>query len=318
LYEPFSLWKQGDKRTDSFNVQDGYRVTWEPEAAHDETDFIIFMLSGSTTYCRENPDELTIASILAKRLNGVSSNYRYVVRNYGVTAFVSDNEVHLLVKLLRAGKRPDVVIFYDGLNDINIKAGVGQEHFFEAGFRQNSFRPARMRRKEVALQLAYRSKLVWHLTGYQAFRESLLPQLEQDQETLRRNAESMLRNYEENALLVSALGKEYGFRALHFWQPSIYNTGKTLTSEEMSRSTSPAAQLVHDIVAEAVDEHRFFERTGIIDLAHALDDVSETIFVDSGHITPIGNGAVVDAMLPWILDEIAASSDELRARPRWS
>jgi hypothetical protein len=144
MYEPYSLWKHSDKKTESFNVQNGYRVTWEPKAAPNKTDFLVFMLGGSTTYCTESPDEFTIASILAKRLNEAPSNHRYVVRNYGVNGFISDNEVHLLIKLLRAGERPDAVIFYDGLNDIRTKAARGSDHLMDAAFRQNLFRPLRM------------------------------------------------------------------------------------------------------------------------------------------------------------------------------
>ena len=45
-----------------------------------------------------------------------------------------------------------------------------------------------------------------------------------------------------------------------------------------------------------------------IEPAGAIADGSETTFVDAGHITPIGNAAVADAMLPWILDTAARTS----------
>jgi lysophospholipase L1-like esterase len=239
-YEPYSLWKHSDKKTESINVQNGYRVTWEPKETPNKRDFLVFMLGGSTTYCQESPDEFTIASILAKRLNEDSSNHRYVVRNYGVSGFVSDNEVHLLVKLLVAGERPDAVIFYDGLNDTRLKAARGNDHAFDAAFRQNSFRPLRMGWRELARQLSYRSRLVWNLYGREKWKEALVPRLVEDQAMFRRNADAMLRNYMENVLLVRALGKEYGFRTRFFWQTSMYNTGKTLTSEEkMLTSINP-------------------------------------------------------------------------------
>lgn len=312
-YEPYSLWKHLDKKTESLNVQNGYRVTWEPKAAPNKTDFLVFMLGGSTMFCQESPDEFTIASILAKRLNEVPSNHRYVVRNYGVSGFVSDNEVHLLIKLLRAGERPDAVIFYDGLNDIRIKAARGNDHVFEAAFRQNLFRPPRMGWRELARQLSYRSHLVWNLYSRGRWKETLIPRLVEDQAMFRRNADAMLRDYKESVLLIRALGKEYGFRTRFFWQPSMYNTGKTLTSEEMSRSANPIYQLVYDIVADVAEEQDFFERTGVIDISRALNKVNETVFVDSGHITPLGNEAVIHAMIPH-LDEIMEFSEEIQPR----
>jgi hypothetical protein len=303
IYEPYSLWKHSDKKTESFNVQNGYRVTWETKPVPNKTDFLVFMLGGSTMYGQASPDDFTIASILAKRLNEAPSSHRYIVRNYGVQAFVSDNEVHLLIDLLRAGERPDAVIFYDGRNDTTTKVARGDEHLFEHAFRKSSFRPLRIGWTELARQLSYHSNLVWNLYGRSRWRETISPPLVEDQATFRRNADAMLGNYKENVLLVRALGKEYGFRTRFFWQPSIYNTGKTLTSEELSRSTVPIYQLVHDLVADVAEEQDFFERTGVIDISHALDKVSETVFVDSAHITPLGNEAVVHAMLPH-LDEI--------------
>lgn len=307
VYEPYSLWKHSDKKTESFNVKNGYRVTWEPEADPNKTDFLVFMLGGSTTYCHASPDEFTIASILAKRLNEASSNHRYVVRNYGVAGFVSDNEVHLLIQLLRAGERPDAVIFYDGINDIRVKMARGYDHAFEAAFRQNLFRPARMGWSELGRQLSYRSHIVWNLHGRARWKEALHPPMIEDQAVFRQNANEMLRNYKENVLLIKALGKEYGFHSRFFWQPGMYSTGKTLTSEEMSRTTSSINQLSYDIFADVAEEQDFFELAGVIDISHALDKVSETVFVDSDHITPIGNEAVVHAMLPH-LDEIMGDS----------
>ena len=96
---------------------------------------------------------------------------------------------------------------------------------------------------------------------------------------------------------------------LDYWQPSTFNTSKKLTPEELSRPLSPGNKLAHEVVGEVAEQQRFFERSGVIDLRHAFDQLSETIFVDAGHVTPLGNAAVADAMLPRILDEIAAPAD---------
>ena len=299
IYEPFSLWKHSNKKSPSFNVQNGYRITWEPQAARDKKDFIIFLLGGSTTYCKESPDNFTIASLLAKKLNGPHSNFRYLVRNYGVQAFLNDNEVHLLIKLLRSGHRPHAVLFYDGINDTGIKVGRGKTHYYEKEFRQNAFKPQWMSLKDLGRQIAFRSHLIWSFQNWRSQKE-ILPPLEDNHTKLRRNAEIMLRNYQENVRLVNALGKEYGFHTRFFWGPSLYNTKKALTQEERSRSIKPIFFQVVDIVKDTADKQGFFNTTNVIDIHHALDEVSQTVFVDSVHITPLGNEAVVQAMLPHI------------------
>ena len=264
------------------------------------------MFGGSTTYCIECPDDLTIASILARQMNQSQSEYRFVVRNYGVSAFISDQEVHLLTKLLGKGERPDSVVFYDGLNDIQIKAGLGREHFYDLEFQRQMYGKSNWRTR--LQRLSNRSHLAALLTDRSSILHTVFPFIT-DREQLRRNAESMLSEYAENVRTVKALGREYGFRSLHFWQPSMFSTGKTLTADEMlcdalSTDLCDADQLVHEIVAQLIAEKKFFEHSGVIDISQTFDNVEETIFVDSNHVSPIGNTAVVEHIAPRIIDEI--------------
>jgi hypothetical protein len=220
---------------------------------------------------------------------------------------VSDQEVHLLIKLLRDGIRPDAVIFYDGLNDTQIKVALGRKHFFEAGFQAKLF--GKRNWKARIRQIASRSGLFRLFRKPPPLIRSIFPFIK-DRNTLRLNAESMLAEYEENVRIITALGKEYGFRSFNFWGPSMFNSKKILTSEEkIAQKFLPpdlydADQLAHDLVAEVAVEKSFFERTKVMDITDALDKVSETIFIDSNHVTPIGNAAVADAMLERISSEL--------------
>ncbi len=309
-YSPFSLWRHVDKTSELINVKDGYRVSWEPEPQPDIPNFTIYLFGGSTAFCLGSPDDLTLASLLAKKLEAADDTRRYVVKNFGVAAFVSDNELHLLVDLLRRGKRPDAVVFYDGLNDIQIKVSADHEHFFAAGFRENLFKPLRLRWREVARQLAYRSHLVWYLTGYRQELRRVKPD-QSSPETLHRRANAMLDDYVATTRIVAALGKEYGFRVRHFWQPSLYNTAKILTKEERSHPTTNEVRIAHELTAEVAAETNLFERTGVVDIASSLDAVRESIFLDAGHINPTGNAAVASAMLAPVL-EMSANSKRAR------
>ncbi len=119
----------------------------------------------------------------------------------------------------------------------------------------------------------------------------------------------MLAEYKETSQLAKALGEEYGFKMANFWGPSMFNTGKNLTAEEMNRTLLPpdlfdADQLAHDIVAEVAAEKNFFARAKVLYISHAFDEVSETIFVDANHVTPIGNAALVEAMFERILETL--------------
>lgn len=305
-YQAFSAWKRTDKNSTLINLRDGYRVSWEPEPAPDKRDFVIFMFGGSTTYCIESPDDLTIASILARKLNQPISSYRYRVKNYGVSAFVSDQELHLLTYLLQQGETPDAVVFYNGLNDINVKVGLGRRHYFDSTFRGQLF--ARTSLSASLHNLMTSSRLLQSIIDRPPLMKKLFPFIG-DPATLRQNAVFMLDEYRENIRIIRALGQEYGFRSFHFWQPSMFNTGKQLTHAELPRAdvnqdVHKLAQLANDIVGEVASEQGFFQTTPVVSINNALDNISETVFLDSAHVTPIGNEAVADAIMRSISAEL--------------
>ena len=59
----------------------------------------------------------TIARSLRWSPASSTSGYRVEVRNLAEIGYVSTQEVVALVRELQAGYRPDLVIFYDGVND---------------------------------------------------------------------------------------------------------------------------------------------------------------------------------------------------------
>ena len=73
------------------------------------------MFGGSTAWGEGAPDDETIPSHLARLMNvwGVDTT----VKNLGERGYVSTQEVVFLYRELQAGRRPDVVVFYDGIND---------------------------------------------------------------------------------------------------------------------------------------------------------------------------------------------------------
>ena len=74
------------------------------------------MFGGSAVWGVGAPDDETIPSHLAALLNGelgVDAN----VRNLGRRGYVFTQEVIYLMRELQAGRRPDIVVFYNGVND---------------------------------------------------------------------------------------------------------------------------------------------------------------------------------------------------------
>ncbi|KNY25712.1 SGNH/GDSL hydrolase family protein [Pseudobacteroides cellulosolvens] len=85
---------------------------------YDDNDVIkVLMLGGSTMYCNDVPDNLTISSQLSEILNSSGKN-KYFVINAGVDSANSSQELERLEFELKAGLKPDIVIGYHAYNDI--------------------------------------------------------------------------------------------------------------------------------------------------------------------------------------------------------
>ncbi len=97
-----------------FNINsDGFRG---PELNFQDEDYIIFVIGGSTTFgFITSSDEFTIPSILGKKINDEELNVEVV--NAGISMATSGNELYYLENYI-LDYSPDMVIMYDGWNDI--------------------------------------------------------------------------------------------------------------------------------------------------------------------------------------------------------
>ena len=75
----------------------------------------ILMLGGSSLWGFGARDDLTIPSLIARGLH--ERGVRAEIRNLAEIGYVSTQEMVALVRELQAGYRPDLVLFYDGVND---------------------------------------------------------------------------------------------------------------------------------------------------------------------------------------------------------
>ncbi len=100
------------------SAKDGMRTTTD---APDSPTGRVLLLGGSTVYCFEVPDSLTIASYLQRFLN--SSNSTLQVLNLGVSGVTAVNRIEKL-KSLGTLEHDDIVVILFGDND------VGWQHYY--------------------------------------------------------------------------------------------------------------------------------------------------------------------------------------------
>jgi hypothetical protein len=176
----------------------------------------IWMFGGSTLYGSGVPDWATIPSLLSTQLNKLP-NHCVAITNFGTEAYNSNQELLLLLEQLKAGRRPDVVIFYDGVNDSytgSYQPGVATAHMQYA---QISAR--------VESKLAGKLEFLRHSYALLLIRRMLMSKQKQDPAVIEAEtkvkAVQTLDNYESNLGMVRALAGIYHFQVFAFWQPSL-------------------------------------------------------------------------------------------------
>ena len=112
--DPAFGWMPNDYHGKHFNVAGGKRRTTDaPEPTKAKGRVLVF--GGSTVYCSEVPDALTICSWLQRILNEQGKG-DYAIENLGATTITIQQQVaRLQLEPVRPG---DVVVFYDGVNDV--------------------------------------------------------------------------------------------------------------------------------------------------------------------------------------------------------
>jgi hypothetical protein len=134
-WHPYAYWRRKPFKGRHINIgENGLRYTENGPTAHTGTDVIeIFMFGGSTLWGHGARDGFTIASNLSRFLRE-RAGLRVNVTNFGEGGYVSTQEVVALLLELRNRNVPDMVIFYDGINEVFAALQTGQ-----AGIPQNEF-----------------------------------------------------------------------------------------------------------------------------------------------------------------------------------
>ena len=286
-YAPFVIFRRRPYDGQYIHIdRDRHRVT--PGASCAPGAFVVYTFGGSTMWGTGSPDSASIPAYLqqglAKRIAGP-----VCVVNFGESAYVSLQGMLQLALQLRAGARPNAVVFYDGINDIGTtwQFGHAGSHSDQADIAATFERRSAIRR------------LVEQTSTYAVLRQSFAP-VRRDTIRTATLADSVVSNYVGVTEVVRALGKAYGFRTLFFWQPALSESGKTMTALERREVQSRARRHLQ-LFAETYARMRAIaardSADDMHDLSSVLADIRGDVFLDQAHITPEGNARVAAAML---------------------
>ena len=306
-WTPYTYWQVKPFVGTHINVSAHFgRKTWQSSCTNSST---IYMFGGSTLWGWGARDDFTIPSCLSKTLAHQYGKSVQVL-NYGQLGYVSSQEILTLLGLLREGHRPDMVIFYDGLNDVfsAYQSGV-------AGLPQN----------EMNRKIAYENSPLKNFVSYLCKQSYLYQHLQVSKDEIRDLAQTYQKNtiayqtllektvniYQENIKLIRAMAKEYGFSYHFFWQPLIFTKKQHSVFEQELLNTHQFWQTfcldVYTHLQQTMTEqgHENFSNLSTI-----FDNHAETFYVDPLHISETGNQIVADAMTKKIIKNLVRNNEK--------
>lgn len=289
-YQPYTLWRTHPFTGDLINVDtDGRRVTPKSDCAADKPR--VYTFGGSTMWGFGVPDWGTIPAYIQAGLGDAC------VVNYGEMGFNSTQSLIQLVKLLQAGDVPDIVIFYDGSNDVTAAHRNSQPgaHFSEeavAPAMENALNADSPRPSPLRMLLANTATYRLLVKTPQVEPKWALPPFDP---ALVDGVENI---YLANLRAASALAQEYGFQFFAFLQPVLPLKDKPDNPEQqmflwdMPGGLPELFREVYPRWQEAAKQELYLH-----DLSSVLDGQPYPVWIDFNHLTPWGNLAVSDAML---------------------
>jgi lysophospholipase L1-like esterase len=317
VWKSYVYWRRARFQGKYINIDNnGIRKTWNMESGDRKEKYKILCLGGSGMWGFGARDDHTIASriskILTERLGMAVS-----VVNMGETGYVSSQEFIALSLELQAGRVPDLVIFYDGVNDIFSAFQNGR-----AGLPQNE----RNRRREFNL-LITDTRSILTLFGpmmlsrtaiYKTMRDLAqkgtiggyrdwtmgLKDKEIGVDEASKLSRSVARVYGANMELISGLAQKYDFKVRHYWQPTVFQKDHCSDYEagfkESMKNVAPLFKEAYESVGAAPSIKK--AGTTFKDLSNLFKNMKEPVFIDFCHITEEGNKRIARAIVENLLD----------------
>jgi lysophospholipase L1-like esterase len=307
-YVPFRLWGVTEWHSKYVNndmgAEGALRRTINPDNCDPSTSTAVWTFGGSTMYGVGVPDWATLPSYLSRELNS-GERTCVMVFNYGVEGYVTDQELIFLEEQLKAGRHPDVMIFYDGLNESMAQCPPGPPtpHGGYATIKSRVEGTVSGRldflQKSNALRLAGELKARLHPPHSLANQAS----------DLRPRTMSVMSKYEANMRMARALADAYKFKLYAFWQPFLLYGHKPMVAFEQQLATANASKIPGDnaclsMMAATYNEaeRRAAHDGGFMFLGSVFDTTKDPTYIDQGHLGPRGNEVVAQAIANYVHD----------------
>ena len=296
-WRPYVYWRRKPFAGRYINIDGrGVRRTWNPAPDGSTPAKRVFVFGGSTMWGTGARDDHTIASEISRTLATQRPGEAVEVTNFAEGGYVLTQEVVALLRELQQGNVPDLVIFFDGVNDVFATFQSGAP-----GTPQNEMNRVREFNidvddriyREAAARFVKQSALYALAGGAAAKGVMWAPPWSASMEEL---GDRTVDFYASTIDLVRRLAAAYHFRVLFYWQPVIF-TKQILTPYEQAEADKQSG--LADFFTSVYGKIR--QRVSAPDVHHLGDlfaEASAPYFVDFCHLTEQGNEQVAAAMAP--------------------
>jgi hypothetical protein len=293
LADPYGSWRAVNpyRHTDfvspEVSIVNGERTTWTPPPCTCRR-VTLWMYGGSTTLGLNQRNDHTIASELARVAH--EQGLWLDVSNRGKLGHLHWLEAELFSLALTVESPPDIVLFYDGVND-----SWGGSNLWELV-------------PEVAALVDPTSVGLWDSrrepdpqipAGPPGSRFLGRARIKSDE--LPRHARLTMDHYNRSRSISRALAEQAGTVALYAWQPA--RISRDFVPEEPHSPTDfeNRNRLFDQLLAEALDDD-------VIDLTDALDGTREPLFTDDVHHNERGARLIAEALFARVEPQLRESA----------
>jgi len=284
-FKSFTGWRRKPFHGETVNVDGPYAQRRTVNTAASDAKKA-YLFGGSTMWGTGANDEGTIASQFAA-MTGMRTE------NFGEAGYTAHQSLMLLIQLLQDGHRPDLVIFYDGVNEVAIKCVTvltPDSHMLEAQIdsllKGQTKSPA---------SFAHYFEPVWYITGRiksALTRTSGVEQAEgfnchRNSEKAARIADNVLHDWQMAKRIVDS----YGIKFIGILQPVIYfsRTRKDHLGDVFPVMGAQYLSVYPLIRQRMTQDGTFHDLTSVLDF-------DEYFYVDFCHLSPNGNRRIAARM----------------------
>lgn len=304
--DPSFGWIPNDYHGKYFNVSGGKRRTTDaPDPSKTKGRVLVF--GGSTVYCSEVPDSMTICSYLQRTLNQTGQGH-YKVENFGATTVTIKQQLARL-KLEPVGTG-DVIVFFDGVNDIVLSIFYNHPD-------GTIIDESRKQLEGLGSMQRLIFKIHRKFAPYSAFIAVLLNPIKPAQSAKEIDSTVLdiaARQYQQSVLEASEYCRLKGAKFVHFLQPCLLVSARKSPYEsslvENGWITPPGLARAFEVGYPALRRSgKVTAEAGVpdFDLSSCLDSRTEEVYLDYAHVNHVANQMIAQSILDRLSGLLVAS-----------